>query len=104
VGLLIVVLLPSLLFLSMKLKEPRGAIKGRVSFDGKGLQGATVRIKELEREAKTDKEGRFIFSSLKGGNYTLITKSRGFRGNRYSLTLKNRGIAFATVRLISRKQ
>ncbi|MFC3117145.1 TonB-dependent receptor [Cellvibrio fontiphilus] len=56
-----------------------GRIEGQVSATEKGiaLEGAKVRIKELKREATSQRDGRFIFVDVKPGEYTLETSYIG---------------------------
>lgn len=56
-----------------------GRIEGQVSATEKGiaLEGAKVRIKELNREAISQRDGRFIFVDVKPGEYTLETSYIG---------------------------
>lgn len=56
-----------------------GRIEGQVKATDKGvaLQGAKVRIKELKREAVSQRDGRFVFPDVKPGEYTLETSYIG---------------------------
>ncbi|WP_062061214.1 TonB-dependent receptor [Cellvibrio sp. OA-2007] len=56
-----------------------GRIEGKVNATEKGiaLQGAKIRIAELNREAVSQRDGRFVFLDVKPGNYTLITSYIG---------------------------
>ncbi len=51
--------------------------------DSKALiMAATVRIEELERTTHTDALGRYRFSNLEPGDYTLVTAAEGFSPER----------------------
>jgi TonB-dependent receptor len=56
-----------------------GRIEGQIKATEKGiaLQGAKVRIAELNREAVSQRDGRFVFLDVKPGNYTLVTSYIG---------------------------
>lgn len=56
-----------------------GRIEGQIKATEQGiaLQGAKVRIAELNREAVSQRDGRFVFLDVKPGNYTLITSYIG---------------------------
>lgn len=56
-----------------------GRIEGKVNATEKGiaLQGAKIRIAELNRQAVSQRDGRFVFLDVKPGNYTLITSYIG---------------------------
>ncbi len=56
-----------------------GRIEGQIKTTEKGiaLQGAKVRIQELNREAVSQRDGRFVFLDVKAGNYTLVTSYIG---------------------------
>lgn len=56
-----------------------GRIEGQIKATEKGiaLQGAKIRIAELNREAVSQRDGRFVFLDVKPGNYTLVTSYIG---------------------------
>lgn len=56
-----------------------GRIEGQIKATEQGiaLQGAKVRIKELKREAVSQRDGRFVFQDVKPGEYTLETSYIG---------------------------
>jgi len=56
-----------------------GRIEGQIKATEKGiaLQGAKIRIAELNREAVSQRDGRFVFLDVRPGNYTLITSYIG---------------------------
>lgn len=56
-----------------------GRIEGKIKATEQGiaLQGAKVRIVELNREAVSQRDGRFVFLDVKPGNYTLETSYIG---------------------------
>ncbi|MBL9209907.1 MAG: TonB-dependent receptor [Opitutaceae bacterium] len=51
------------------------------------LLGATVSLRELNREAATDREGGFVFSDVPAGTYTLATSYLGYTDATQSVTL-----------------
>jgi len=79
-------LLSSVLLLPMEMLsqgETTSAIVGQVSdITGAAVPGATVTITNqetgLKRGAKTDDSGRFIFSQLKPGTYSVQVEAAGF--------------------------
>lgn len=66
-----------------------GRIEGQIKATEKGiaLQGAKVRIVELNREAVTQRDGRFVFLDVKAGNYTLVTSYIGADDMQRSVTV-----------------
>ena len=56
-----------------------GRIEGQIKATEHGiaLQGAKIRIAELNREAVSQRDGRFVFLDVKPGNYTLVTSYIG---------------------------
>lgn len=56
-----------------------GRIEGTIKATEQGiaLQGAKIRIVELNREAVSQRDGRFVFLDVKPGNYTLETSYIG---------------------------
>ncbi len=56
-----------------------GRIEGHIKATDKGiaLQGAKIYVKELQREAVSKRDGRFVFQDVKPGTYTLITSYIG---------------------------
>jgi len=56
-----------------------GRIEGQIKATEKGiaLQGAKIRIAELNREAVSQRDGRFVFLDVTPGNYTLVTSYIG---------------------------
>ena len=56
-----------------------GRIEGQIKATEKGiaLQGAKIRIAELNREAVSQRDGRFVFLDVKPGKYTLVTSYIG---------------------------
>ncbi len=56
-----------------------GRIEGQIKATEKGiaLQGAKIRIAELNREAVSQRDGRFVFLDVKPGTYTLVTSYIG---------------------------
>lgn len=56
-----------------------GRVEGQIKATEKGiaLQGAKIRIAELNREAVSQRDGRFVFLDVKPGNYTLVTSYIG---------------------------
>jgi len=51
------------------------------------LLGATVSLRELNREAATDREGGFVFSDVPAGTYTLATAYLGYTDVTQTVTL-----------------
>lgn len=58
-----------------------GSISGRVTeIDGNTpITGAEVRIEEIEEVVYTDLQGKYLFSDLSSGNYTVKAKKDGYR-------------------------
>lgn len=67
-------------FLCGTAAQADGTVSGRVSVagnDGSALQGTIIRIQELGREAAADRDGRFQFSGVPAGTYTLSAQYLG---------------------------
>lgn len=56
-----------------------GRVEGQITTTDKSiaLQGARIRIQELNREVVSQRDGRFVFLDVKPGNYTLVTSYIG---------------------------
>lgn len=53
-----------------------GTLSGKVTDDkGKAVAGATITLKELNRSAMTDDNGRYELKAVKYGSYTLLVSS-----------------------------
>lgn len=61
------------------------------------IEGAAVKILELDRAAMADRNGFFVFDSLPSGTWTFETSQFGFRTNTESSTIAAR--SFLLVRL-----
>ena len=61
---------------------PAGVITGRVVDADRGdfLNGAIIRVREANRSARTDREGRFVISGLPAGTYQVEVDFLGFDG------------------------
>ncbi|MCK4718680.1 MAG: carboxypeptidase regulatory-like domain-containing protein [Thermoplasmata archaeon] len=56
-----------------------GNVAGRiVDSDGKYIEGAVVKLKELDREVETNKYGYFYFPSVSPGKYDLMASAAGY--------------------------
>lgn len=55
------------------------------------LLGATVTVRELNRQAVTDAEGRYLFADLPEGNYTLVVDYVGYRQAPHPVTVRSGG-------------
>lgn len=66
-----------------------GSIKGTVTgqINGLPLGGASVKITQSQRSVETDAEGRFEFTDLTPGRYTLVTHSDGFTDQARTVTV-----------------
>lgn len=54
---------------------PRGRV---VSSSGRPLAGAEVRVVEVDKVARTDGDGWFVWSALRNGNWTVTVRAIGF--------------------------
>jgi iron complex outermembrane receptor protein len=67
-----------LLGVSGALAQATGGLTGRITrTDGTGLPGVLVEVRELGQSATTDADGRYAFSGLPAGSYTLVFSSAG---------------------------
>lgn len=72
-----------------------GRIEGQIKATEKGiaLQGVKVRIAELNREAVSQRDGRYVFLDVKPGNYTLVTSYIGADDMRRAVVVQDQQIA-----------
>ena len=56
-----------------------GKVEGSITGGDQGIaiQGVKVRLKELNRETVSQRDGSFVFLDVKAGNYTLVTSYLG---------------------------
>lgn len=87
----------SLIFFAAAAAAQTGSISGRITaqVNGQPLAGVSVQIAQLRRTVETDAEGRYEFSGLPDGRYTLITHKDGFSDQTRSVTVA--GAAAANV-------
>jgi len=57
---------------------PAQGVTGTVRSGGAPIVGATVRLLELDRVAHTGAQGRFTFSRVPGGTYTVFVSALGY--------------------------
>ena len=55
-----------------------GGIKGKVTGGGSSVVGATARILELDRAARTDAAGEFVFPNVPNGSYEVYIRAIGY--------------------------
>jgi iron complex outermembrane receptor protein len=67
--------------------------------DGRGqsLIGASVQLEELKKVTVTDEFGRFIFTRVADGNYTLVIRYVGFADARQNVTVSGSGVTVPVV-------
>lgn len=81
----------------------QGVITGQVIDQGTDLAvtGVAVRIVSLNREAVTDRTGRFTFTNLAAGTYTLTTRYIGYAVERAEVSVAAGRTATVTFRIQS---
>src|ERR1043166_461464 len=67
-----------LLMLSVAAEARTGGIHGTVKGPAGPIVGATVRVLELDRAARSDGNGEFAFPNLPGGNYRVFVRVVGY--------------------------
>ncbi|OFW09910.1 MAG: hypothetical protein A3G20_03100 [Acidobacteria bacterium RIFCSPLOWO2_12_FULL_59_11] len=95
-------LIRSLFFLAAtSFGQTEGSIQGTVTLAGEGtpLQGARVRILQLNRTATTDQEGQYRFENVPPGTYTWTAQMESFRDVFMTVTVPAGGIAGANAQL-----
>lgn len=86
----------SILFFSTALIA-QVSLSGEVTFQGEGVPGATIQLKELGKGTITDPNGVFMLEDLTEGQYTLLIRSMGYSPQSHSITLtsENRHLSFS---------
>jgi TonB-dependent receptor len=81
----------------------QGSISGLVVDDASGLAitGAAIRIEQGQRNALTDRSGRFVITGLPAGSVTLTSRYIGYASVTRSVTVASGQIATVTIRLKS---
>ncbi|MBO9493532.1 TonB-dependent receptor [Thalassotalea sp. G20_0] len=71
--------------------EAAGKVAGRLMTEGRqvALQGASVRLEELNLETSTNREGTFTFPVVKAGKYTLTVQYLGAETLARTVTVKD---------------
>jgi TonB-dependent receptor len=79
-----------------------GTISGRVVDDGRGnaLPGALVKIVGSDREARTNREGRFAIAGLPAGNYSVEIDYLGYETQIVEVGVSAAAGGFVQVRLV----
>ncbi|MEJ7625118.1 MAG: TonB-dependent receptor [Pyrinomonadaceae bacterium] len=79
----------SLLFTFTSLAQNTGTITGTITsqINGSPLTGVSIEITQLRRTAETDNSGKFEFTGLAAGRYTLVTHIEGFSDQTTSVTV-----------------
>ncbi len=81
-------ILCALLFHTYALPQKGGTIHGKVVHSINGaLSGVTVRLLPLQRTAVTDDQGRFSFSALPAGEYTVVVQALSYLKSQRTLSL-----------------
>ncbi len=85
----IVLLNVAVLMLSAVAMAQTGSIKGTVTgqINGLALGGASVKITQSQQSTETDAEGRYEFTGLTPGRYTLVIHSDGFTDQARTVTV-----------------
>ncbi len=83
----IVILL--LAFYTLGLSQNTGTVKGQILFggDSRPLAGASVHLVQLNRTVITDSGGKYEFTGLPAGRYTIIAHYGGFEDTARSVVL-----------------
>lgn len=76
----LIVLIVLLTFFSISFSQSSGSISGKVIFGGNSrpLSGASVKILPINRTATADNDGRYEFTGVPAGRYTVIAHYGGF--------------------------
>ncbi len=83
------VIITALMFFAAAFAQNGGTIKGHIIFGGnsKPLSGATIRLAQINRVTTTDADGRYVFTDLAAGRYTVIAHFGGFKDAARSIVL-----------------
>ena len=63
---------------ALSFSQSAGSISGTVTIDDSVLHGAEVHILQLKRSAQTDEVGKYQFTDLPPGRYTVLVHKEGF--------------------------
>ena len=72
----LILLLTSLAAFGQNTGSIRGTVTSQVN--GTPLSGVSVQVTQLNRSAETDAQGKYEFTALAPGRYTLVTHIEGF--------------------------
>src|ERR1051326_1234106 len=78
-----------LLMLSVAAEARTGEIHGTVKGPAGPIVGATVRVLELDRAARSDGNGEFAFPNLPDGNYRVFVRGGGEASQTNSVEVLN---------------
>lgn len=80
--------------------DENGTIRGKVlSADKKPIDGATVRLKGIAKDAVTEEDGTFQLQNIKPGNYELSVSFVGYATATQPVVVKAEGITDITIEL-----
>lgn len=69
----------------------RGTVTSQVN--GNALAGVSVKITQLNRSVETDEQGKYDFTGLAPGRYTLVTHIEGFSDRAQTVVLSNGAVS-----------
>lgn len=80
-------MIASIASLAQNTNSIRGTVTSQVT--GESLAGVSVKITQLNRSVETDEQGKYEFTGLAPGRYTLVTHIEGFSDRTQAVVLSN---------------
>jgi len=92
-------LLSILILSTQSLIAQPSSVSGKVTLDGKNLEGVSILLLELKRGAITDTNGLYIIKNVKPGIYTLKATAVGYDEFTKKITLNDGSAILLNIRL-----
>src|SRR5438445_4885531 len=98
---ILLILATVILFPAFAFAQNTGKISGKVIFSGNSrpVSGAAVRVVQVNRSTVADSDGKYEFSSLAAGRYTIIAHIAGFEDTALTVVLASGGNEVADLAL-----
>ena len=88
-----------LLFFTTVLAQTPGSLSGRITVEGTAATGISVKLDTTAQETVTNADGRFTFSNIEPGKYTLVISGGGFVPQNRTVEIKSGQVTTQDARL-----